>query len=168
MAIMKRSLQSYYLMTKDNTNQPSNFIGNKVAGVVHENKVDHTTFFSADIEAIQGIHMIPVHGPTAFARSKAFSAEEWNAYFSNGRVDQFDNPWKSIIYASSAANGPKRTWSYFNATDFQSRWIDGGASRTWYMTYAAGEFLMTPLGIKLTIRSSWRCLKRVVMKTAVW
>lgn len=135
---MTHSLQSYYLYTNDNKNQPSNFIGNKVAGILFENKVDHTTFFSPDIEAIQGIHMIPVHAPTVLSRSKTFVKQEWDAFFSNGRVDKFDNAWKSVIYASYATIEPKKAWDYFNSKDFKATWIDGGASRTWYMAYAAG------------------------------
>lgn len=135
---MTRSLQNYYLMTSDNKNHPSNFIGNKVAGILFENKVDHTTFFSPDIEAIQGIHMIPVHAPTALSRSKNFVKQEWDAYFNNSRVDKFDNAWKSIIYANYATIEPKKAWDYFNSSNFKDTWIDGGASRTWYLAYAAG------------------------------
>ena len=141
MGVLRRSLQSYYLYTSDNKIMPANFIGNKVAGVLHENKVDHTTFFSPDIEAIQGIHMIPVHGPSAYARSKTFIKQEWDAYFSNGRVDKYDNPWKSVIYANFAAVEPTRAWNYFRSASFKPEWIDGGASRAWYMAYAAGEQL---------------------------
>lgn len=34
LAIQKRSFENYFLMKSDNINQPSNFIGNKVAGIV--------------------------------------------------------------------------------------------------------------------------------------
>lgn len=34
LGIMRRSLDSYFLMQSNNTNQPSNFIGNKVTGIV--------------------------------------------------------------------------------------------------------------------------------------
>ena len=34
LSILARTLQNYFLMTSDNTNQPSNFIGNKVSGIV--------------------------------------------------------------------------------------------------------------------------------------
>ncbi|KAH7324129.1 endo-1,3(4)-beta-glucanase [Stachybotrys elegans] len=137
MTIMRRSFQAYYLYQQDNKVQPANFIGNKVAGVLHENKVDHSTFFSSNIEAIQGIHMIPVHAPTGYARSKTFIQQEWDVYFSKGRVDAFDNPWKSIAYADYALVNPQVAWNYFNSTSFKAEWIDGGASRSWYMAYVA-------------------------------
>jgi endo-1,3(4)-beta-glucanase len=139
LAVMTRSLDNYYLLKSDNKNHPSQFIGNKVAGILFENKADHTTFFCPDIECIQGIHMIPIHAPTAYSRSKTFVQQEWDAYFSNGRVDKLDNAWKSIIYANYAIVQPKAAWDYFNRTDFKAAHIDGGASRAWYMAYAAGE-----------------------------
>ncbi|KAH7157566.1 glycosyl hydrolase family 81-domain-containing protein [Dactylonectria estremocensis] len=139
LAIQARSMKDAYLYTSDNIAQPSNFIGNKVAGIVFENKVHHTTFFSADIEAIQGIHMIPIGAPSFYTRSAAFVTQEWNAYFSNGRIDKIANAWKSIIYANYATINPTVAWNYFNSTNFNANYIDGGASQTWYMAYAAGE-----------------------------
>ncbi|KAK7420269.1 endo-1,3-beta glucanase [Neonectria magnoliae] len=137
LAVQARSLKEAYLYTSDNTAQPSSFIGNKAAGIVFENKIDHTTFFSADIEAIQGIHMIPILAPTAYTRSTTFVTQEWNAYFSSGRIDAIDNAWKSIIYANYATVDPQKAWNYFTSSSFKKTNIDGGASLTWYMTYAA-------------------------------
>ncbi|KAH7019239.1 endo-1,3(4)-beta-glucanase [Ilyonectria destructans] len=139
LAIQARTLSQHYLYTSDNVQQPKNFIGNKVAGIVFENKIHHTTFFSSDIEAIQGIHMIPVGAPSMYTRPKTFVQQEWDAYFSNGRIDKIDNAWKSIIYASYATVNPKTAWNYFNSSAFNTNNIDGGASQTWYMAYAAGK-----------------------------
>ncbi|KAM0332016.1 hypothetical protein ACHAQA_002282 [Verticillium albo-atrum] len=137
LAVMTRSLQQYYLYTSDNTAQPASFIGNKVAGILFENKVDHTTFFDSNIEAIQGIHMIPVHAPTGLSRSKTFIKQEWDAYFSNGRIDKINNAWKGIAYANYAVIEPAKAWAFFSSSSFQPAWVDGGASRTWYMAYSA-------------------------------
>lgn len=133
-------MQQYYLYTSDNKVQPSNFIGNKVAGILFENKVDHTTFFGSSIEEIQGIHMIPVLPPSNLARSAKFVKEEWDAFFSNGRVDKIDNAWKGVIYANYATIQPKAAYDFFVSSKFDAKWIDGGASRTWYLAYAAGKF----------------------------
>lgn len=71
LAIQARSFRHYFLMENDNTIQPRNFIPNKVTGIVSiitsddlaneidfsklfENKIDHTTYFGANIEYIQG------------------------------------------------------------------------------------------------------------------
>ncbi|OAQ73903.1 endo-1,3-beta-glucanase Engl1 [Pochonia chlamydosporia 170] len=137
LSIISRSLQSYYLYKKDNTVQPKQFIGNKVAGILFENKIDHTTFFDPNIEAIQGIHMIPILPPTPFVRDDKFVKEEWEAYFSKGRVDDIRNAWKGIIYANYATVDPKKAWDFFTSRDFDPQWLDGGASMTWFMAYAA-------------------------------
>jgi endo-1,3(4)-beta-glucanase len=136
LAVMRRSFQDYYYYNTDNTVQPKNFIGNKVAGILFENKIDHTTFFDPSIEAIQGIHMIPILPPSNLARTNRFVKEEWAAYFDNGRIDKIDNAWKGIAYANYATIEPKKAWAFFNSTSFQANWIDGGASRTWYLAYA--------------------------------
>lgn len=39
LAVMRRSFGVYYLMTDSNTVHPSNFIRNRVPGIVFENKV---------------------------------------------------------------------------------------------------------------------------------
>ncbi|KAM5346604.1 hypothetical protein ACJ41O_009609 [Fusarium nematophilum] len=136
LAVMARSMGQYYYYSSDNVVQPSNFIGNKVAGILFENKIDHTTFFDPAIEAVQGIHMIPILPPSNLARTNKFVKEEWDTYFSNGRVDKIDNAWKGIIYANYATIEPKKAWDFFRSSSFNAKWIDGGASRTWYLAYA--------------------------------
>ena len=71
LALLRRSLKNYFLMEDDNLNHPSNFIGNKVTGIVSssrtlevgeanestqlfENKAHHTTYFGTNLEFIQG------------------------------------------------------------------------------------------------------------------
>ncbi|KAF4122840.1 endo-1,3(4)-beta-glucanase, partial [Geosmithia morbida] len=139
LAIMRRSMQSYYLYTNNNAIEPSRFIGNKAAGIVFENKIDHTTYFSNNIECIQGIHMIPVLAPSGFIRSKTFIEQEWNTYFANGAIDKIESAWKSIIWANYALVAPEKAWAYFNSSSLNTDHIDGGATRAWYMAYAAGE-----------------------------
>ncbi|KAG0648941.1 glycoside hydrolase [Hyphodiscus hymeniophilus] len=87
LAITARSLQSYSLYTSSNTIEPSNFIGNKVSGILFENKIDHTTYFGSNIEYIQGIHMLPLLPCSTLTRTKEFVTEEWNTFFSDGRAD---------------------------------------------------------------------------------
>ncbi|KAL1877327.1 hypothetical protein VTK73DRAFT_8780 [Phialemonium thermophilum] len=137
LAIMARSLPSYYLYTSDNTVQPSQFIGNKVAGILFENKIDHTTYFGTNIEYIEGIHMLPLLPCTALTRSSRFVKEEWQTYFSNGRADQVAGGWRGILYGNYATVDPKAAYNFFSATNFDPSWLDGGASRTWYLAYSA-------------------------------
>lgn len=145
LSILSRSLQQYYLYQKNNEVQPAQFIGNKVAGILFENKVDHTTFFSPDIECIQGIHMIPLLAPTPFIRRPEFVEEEWNVFFSNGRIDDIRNAWKGIIYGSYATVNPKMAWEFFSSKQFDPQWLDGGASLTWFLAFSAGRFNIKPL-----------------------
>jgi endo-1,3(4)-beta-glucanase len=140
LAVMSRAMQQYYYYTTTNTAQPKNFIGNKVAGILFENKVHHTTWFDGSIEAIQGIHMIPILPVSNLARTGTFVQQEWETYFNKGRVDKFNNLWKGVIYGNYATVQPKTTWTFLTQSKFDPIWIDGGASRTWYMAYAAGEF----------------------------
>ncbi|KAH7312372.1 family 81 glycoside hydrolase [Stachybotrys elegans] len=137
LSVLARSLRHYYLYQNDNVVQPKEFIGNKAAGIVFEGKIDHTTFFSPDIEAIQGIHMIPILPSTPFIRAPKFVREEWDAYFSGGRIDKAGSAWKSIIYGSFATVEPKKAWRFFSSKEFESSWLDGGASLTWLLAYSA-------------------------------
>ncbi|KAM3512216.1 hypothetical protein MY11210_004134 [Beauveria gryllotalpidicola] len=137
LAILTRSMQNYYLYEEDNTVQPAQFIGNKVAGILFENKIDHTTFFGNNIEYIQGIHMLPILPVTTVARTPKFVKEEWEMFFSNGRLDGIDNGWKSILLGNLATIAPKEAFDVLSGKKFDSRWLDGGVSLTWLLAYAA-------------------------------
>ncbi|KAK6223696.1 glycoside hydrolase family 81 protein [Colletotrichum tabaci] len=137
LSIIARALQHYYLYKSDNAVQPPQFIGNKVAGILFENKIDHTTYFGANIEFIQGIHMIPLLAPSPLVRTPDFVREEWDVYFSGGRVDGIAGGWRGIIYGNLATIDGRAAWDFFNGSNFDPGWIDGGASLTWYLTYAA-------------------------------
>jgi endo-1,3(4)-beta-glucanase len=139
LAITARSIQSYFLYENRNTIQPAQFIGNKVSGILFENKIDHTTYFGNNIEYIQGIHMIPLLPASTLTRTKRFVREEWEKYFSNGRVDGVAGGWRGILYANLALVDPVASWRFFTRSDFDPGWLDGGASRTWYLALAAGR-----------------------------
>lgn len=139
LAITARSLQNYFLYQSSNTIEPSNFVGNKVSGILFENKIDHTTYFGTNIEYIQGIHMIPLLPSSTLTRTGTFVTEEWNAYFSNGRADSVAGGWRGLLYANLAIIDPVTSFKFFNNTNFDNSWLDGGASKTWYLAFAAGK-----------------------------
>ena len=56
LSVLSRSLSNYFLMQSNNKVQPSNFIANKATGILFENKIDHTTYFGANFEYVEGIH----------------------------------------------------------------------------------------------------------------
>ncbi|KAL2822863.1 glycosyl hydrolase family 81-domain-containing protein [Aspergillus granulosus] len=157
LGILRRSLHNYFLMESDDVNHPSNFIGNKVTGILFENKVDHTTYFGANFEYVQGIHMLPLLPSSPYVRSQKFVREEWDAIFASNAVDpaeQVTGGWKGILYSNLALIDPAASWRFFAQDNFDSSWIDGGASRTWYLAFAAGKFssVLSPLRC-----ASWMC-----------
>ncbi|KAK3349999.1 glycoside hydrolase family 81 protein, partial [Lasiosphaeria hispida] len=137
LAVQARSFRDYYLYNDNNTVQPPNFIGNKVAGILFENKIDHTTYFGMNIEYIQGIHMLPLLPHTPMARTPGFVAEEWNTYFSSGRANSVVGGWKGILFGNYATIDPRGAYAFFSTPDFDPSWLDGGASLTWYLCYSA-------------------------------
>ncbi|KAH8719479.1 endo-1,3(4)-beta-glucanase 1 precursor [Phaeosphaeriaceae sp. PMI808] len=136
LAVQARSISNYFLMTWDNKNQPPQFLHNKVTGILFENKIDHTTYFGSKPEFIQGIHMIPLNPSSGYTRPKKYVQEEWDAYFSDGRVDQAQGGWKGILYANYALINPQKAYDFFANSDYSTQ-LDGGASRTWYLAYTA-------------------------------
>ncbi|KAF2028709.1 glycoside hydrolase, partial [Setomelanomma holmii] len=136
LAVQARSIRNYFLMTSDNKNQSPQFLHNKVTGILFENKIDHTTYFGANTEYIEGIHMIPLNPSSAYTRPKRFVQEEWETYFDNGRVDQVQGGWKAILYANYALINPQKAYDFFSDPNFNTQ-LDGGASLTWYLAYTA-------------------------------
>jgi endo-1,3(4)-beta-glucanase len=143
LAVTARAIQKYFLYENNNTTEPPRIIGNKVAGILFENKIDHTTYFGANIEYIQGIHMLPLLPSTTLTRTANFVTEEWNTFFSNGRADSIAGGWRGILYANLATIDPKAAWQFFSQPDFDTSLLDGGASLTWYLAFAAGMFRHT-------------------------
>ena len=82
--------------------------------------------------------MIPINPSSALTRSKDFVSEEWKTYFDQGRIDKIAGGWKGILYANLAIIDPVASWKFFSQNSFDPSWLDGGASRTWYLAYAAG------------------------------
>ncbi|KAI9368536.1 endo-1,3-beta-glucanase Engl1 [Aspergillus egyptiacus] len=147
LGILRRSLQDYFLMENENINHPANFIGNKVTGILFENKVDHTTYFGSNLEYIQGIHMLPLLPCSPYVRNQKFVREEWNAMFASNAIvpaEGVQGGWKGVLYANLALIDPAASFRFFSQSNFDYSWIDGGASRTWYLAFAAGEFPIYP------------------------
>ncbi|KAF2770562.1 endo-1,3-beta-glucanase [Teratosphaeria nubilosa] len=141
LAIHARSLQNYYLYTDDNTVQPADFIGNKVAGILFENKVDHVTYFGDVPAYIQGIHMLPLLPHTPLIRTKTFVQEEWEAYFANDTgispVWNITGGWRGIIKGNQMFIDPTASFDFFSGSSFNTSYLDNGASQTWYLAYSA-------------------------------
>ncbi|KAL9121523.1 MAG: hypothetical protein Q9187_001919 [Circinaria calcarea] len=98
--------------------------------------------------SLQNYHLLQsdnVNQPANFIGNKVtgiqFVTEEWNTYFADNAVAAARNVaggWKGILYANLAIIDPRASFNFFNQANFDSSWLDGGASRTWYLAYAAG------------------------------
>jgi endo-1,3(4)-beta-glucanase len=55
-------------------------------------------------------------------------------------ADAVPGGWRGILYANLALFDPKASYTFFrDGIDgfWDERWIDGGASRTWYLVWAS-------------------------------
>ncbi|KAF2274837.1 endo-1,3(4)-beta-glucanase 1 precursor [Westerdykella ornata] len=136
LAVQARALRNYFLLEDANTVQPKQFLPNKVTGILFENKVDHTTYFGANDEFVQGIHMLPLNPSLAYTRRKEFVREEWDRYFSDGRAEKVEGGWRGVLMGNLALLDPKRAWEYFSKEVQDAKGLDGGASLTWYLAFS--------------------------------
>ncbi|KAK9451564.1 endo-1,3(4)-beta-glucanase [Limtongia smithiae] len=137
LAIMDRAMNDYILMTSSNTIQPSNFIANKVAGIIFENKCDHTTYFGTNIEYIQGIHMMPLTPVSSLIRHPNFVEEEWDSLLASVAPTPL-GAWTGVVYGNLGLYDPQSAYDFFAVSDFDTDYLDSGASLTWYLAYLAG------------------------------
>ncbi|KAK9466028.1 endo-1,3(4)-beta-glucanase [Lipomyces arxii] len=137
LSIMKRSFGTYFLLDDKNNVQDEKLKANRVAGILFENKIDHTTYFSSRIECIQGIHMLPLSPASSYMRSPDFCNQEWQSLLAH-IAGSIDDGWKGILFGNLALFDPRSSFEFFADKRFQNKWLDGGASRTWYLAYAAG------------------------------
>ncbi|EXJ92034.1 hypothetical protein A1O3_00584 [Capronia epimyces CBS 606.96] len=141
LAVMARAFQTYFLMDSSNNVQPPSFIGNKVTGILFENKCDHSKWFAGPDYCIQGIQMLPLTPCSGLIRTKRFVQEEWDIYFGDHGVmpaTTVTDGWKSILYQNLALVDPKASWAFFSQPTFNPAWLDDGVSRTWSLVFAAG------------------------------
>ncbi|KAI1316605.1 hypothetical protein EDD11_009730 [Mortierella claussenii] len=138
LTIARRSIQSYFLLEDDNVNHPKAFVGNKVTGILFENKVDHATYFSPRIECIQGIQMIPATPALPLVRRRNFVQQEWNSLL-RSRVAQINDGWRSILMMNYAMLDKDEAWRYFADDNGTPVPLDDGMTKTWAMFYVASQ-----------------------------
>ena len=86
--------------------------------------------------------MLPLMPASPFVRSRKFVAQEWNALFAGNAstpANKVEGGWQGVLYANLALVDPQTSWKYFSRNGFDYSAIDGGATRTWYLAFAAGE-----------------------------
>jgi len=79
--------------------------------------------------------MLPLSPVSAYHRSQAFVSSEWQTFFSNGRAENATGGWRGVLFANLALVDPDVSWRFFTQPNFQLDWLDGGASRTWYLAF---------------------------------
>ncbi|KAH3660410.1 hypothetical protein OGAPHI_006996 [Ogataea philodendri] len=136
LAITKRSLNTYFLYTQDNTVMPSKYIKNYCSGIWFENKIAHTTYFGTNIEYIHGIHMIPITPVSSLIRGPTFVKEEWEAVLSS-KIDSITSGWKGILMLNVALYDPSTAYNFFSGSSFSTDYLDNGMSKTWSIAYCA-------------------------------
>ncbi|KAH8722637.1 endo-1,3(4)-beta-glucanase 1 precursor [Phaeosphaeriaceae sp. PMI808] len=153
LAIQARSFANYVYLRTSNQHHPAHYNNNKIAGTLSENKVEYTTSVNLTRAHIHGLHMVPITPATAYLRPRAFAKEEWEYLVSKAAQNpnsdnanehnavNIEGGWRGIFYANLALFDPKASYAFFRdgVNGFwDERWIDGGASRTWYLVWAAG------------------------------
>lgn len=86
--------------------------------------------------------MLPLLPASTYIRRKDFVKEEWDAMFAPNAskpANTVEGGWRGVLYANLAIIDPGASWNFFAQQNFNMGWIDGGASRAWYLAYAAGE-----------------------------
>lgn len=84
--------------------------------------------------------MLPLNPSTPLTRNPRFIAEEWATYFNSTSpypASTIAAGWRGVVYGNLACIDPQRSWDFFAQQDFDESWLDGGASRTWYLAFAA-------------------------------
>ncbi|KAG9300429.1 hypothetical protein G9A89_010054 [Geosiphon pyriformis] len=138
LGILARSLDSYFLMKNDNKVQPKNFVKNKVTGILFENKIDYTTYFSNKTECIHGIQILPVTPISPYSRSSVFVREEWETVLAP-IVNNITDGWMSLLQMNYAQINPTAAYDYFLKNPKGP--LDDGLTRTWALFWTAAQKL---------------------------
>lgn len=81
--------------------------------------------------------MLPLTPISPYMRPSQFVIEEWNKYWPGGTATwAITDGWRGILWANIALFDPNTSHLLFRAADFSDAWLDGGASRTWYLSFA--------------------------------
>ena len=139
LAIQSRSFNTYYYMTDSNTIHPPEYIDNKVAGVLADNRIDHVCLSGRDNAFVSGTNMLPSLPYLLYLRHASFVREEWNAFFSNNRAN-VDGGWRGALYTNLAQIEPKTSYQFF-CRGVMGKWdgeyLDSSQSMTWCLMWSA-------------------------------
>lgn len=80
--------------------------------------------------------MLPLTPISKYMRDPKFVTEEWQAFFRDN-LEEIENGWRGILIANWALVDPTGAWKTFTSDDWDPKYIDDGASLSWYLWQAA-------------------------------
>ncbi|CAH2350715.1 endo-1,3(4)-beta-glucanase 1 [[Candida] railenensis] len=140
LAVQARAMNMYFLYSDDNTVEPSEYIGNKVSGILYDNKIWYSTFFGSpdtNPEYVHGIHMLPITPASSLIRGPTFVQQEWEQQVETFLSD-VDSGWTGILQLNRALYDADSSYSFFSSSSWKSTYLDNGQSRTWSLAYSGG------------------------------
>ncbi|KAL7663898.1 glucan endo-1,3-beta-D-glucosidase [[Candida] zeylanoides] len=138
LAVQARAMNQYMLYSRDNVVEPASFIGNRVSGILFDNKIAYTTYFgspSTHPEYVHGIHMLPVTPASSLVRGPSYVQQEWDDQISTF-IDGVDSGWTGILRLNQALYDADRAYEFFASPDWSPTHLDNGQSRTWSLAFA--------------------------------
>lgn len=106
-----RATWKYWQINDGEGIYPEPFASNKVVGILWGSKVDHTTFFGANLEFIHGIQMLPYTPITEELLRAEWIEEEYPVVSSVLSNPGLSEGWKGFIYMAHAVIDPNAAWS---------------------------------------------------------
>ena len=106
-----RATWKYWQINDGEGIYPEPFASNKVVGILWGTKVDHATFFGANLEFIHGIQMLPFTPITEELLRAEWIEEEYPVVSSVLGSPALGEGWKGFIYMAHAVIDPDAAWS---------------------------------------------------------
>ena len=105
-----RSTWKYWQINTGEGIYPEPFASNKVVGILWGTKVDHSTFFGANLEFIHGIQMLPFTPITEELLRAEWVQEEYPVIQPATLSPDIGEGWKGFIYMTHAVIDPVAAW----------------------------------------------------------
>lgn len=106
-----RSTWKYWQINSGEGIYPEPFASNKVVGILWGTKVDHSTFFGANLEFIHGIQMLPFTPITEELLRAEWIEEEYPVVQPVADGPEISEGWKGFLYMAHAVIDPNTAWS---------------------------------------------------------
>ena len=138
--IMAKSMNKYFYYTDDNEVEPSQFIGNKVSGILFDNKIHYTTYFGSPDEHpefVHGIHMIPITPASSIIRPSNYVKQEWNQQIASF-IDSVTTGWAGILRLNQALYDKLAAYNFFSE-NWLNQYLDEGQSRAWSLVFSGAS-----------------------------